>query len=504
MATLWLYGRGRAAMAEKLVEEKKQQQLSYKGRARPPGIVLLNPKPSKGLTSKILDCAENLIVKLTSRLSSHSPRPPLHYLSGNFGPVSAETPPVNDLPVRGHLPDCLNGEFMRVGPNPRFVPIAGYHWFDGDGFVLPLPCFIIRYYIEKLLHFSSLPIGDLKGVFGLLVVLLQMLRASQKALDVSYGFGTGNTALVYHHGKLLALQELDKPSKKPNIDLPPSWASIAKDVLKVLEDGDLLTLGIMDYEKRLAHPFTAHPKVDPVTGEMFTFGCSLTPPYVTYRVISKDGFMHDPVPITIPAPILMHDFAITDRYAIFMDLPFYFRPMAMVKENKLPYVFDPMKKARFGVLPRYAKNEHEIRWFELPSCFIFHNANAWEEGDEVVLITGRCEDLDLEMFNGPVKEEVIPRSFRCELYEMRFNLTTGLASQKKLSESVVNFPSINETYTGRKSSVYVADAKTMSADPVAVVDLPNRVPYGFHGLFLTEKGSTTYNVKRTKVYIKSG
>ncbi|PKI35674.1 hypothetical protein CRG98_043945 [Punica granatum] len=397
-------------------------------------------------------------------------------------------------------------------------------------------------------------IGDLKGVFGLLVVLLQMLRASQKALDVSYGFGTGNTALVYHHGKLLALQELDKPY-----------------VLKVLEDGDLLTLGIMDYEKRLAHPFTAHPKVDPVTGEMFTFGCSLTPPYVTYRVISKDGFMHDPVPITIPAPILMHDFAITDRYAIFMDLPFYFRPMAMVKENKLPYVFDPMKKARFGVLPRYAKNEHEIRWFELPSCFIFHNANAWEEGDEVVLITGRCEDLDLEMFNGPVKEEVIPRSFRCELYEMRFNLTTGLASQKKLSESVVNFPSINETYTGRKqryvygalldgaakvdgiakfdlhaepvagkekvevggnvkgifklgpgkfgseavfvprghdvaseeddgyliflvhdantgkSSVYVADAKTMSADPVAVVDLPNRVPYGFHGLFLTEE-----------------
>lgn len=61
-------------------------------------------------------------------------------------------------------------------------------------------------------------------------------------------------------------------------------------------------------------------------GEMFTFGYSHTPPYVTYRVISKDGLMHDPVPITIPNPVMMHDFAITENYAIFMDLPLYFKP----------------------------------------------------------------------------------------------------------------------------------------------------------------------------------
>lgn len=109
---------------------------------------------------------------------------------------------------------------------------------------------------------------------------------------------------------------------------------------------------MLDYDKRLSHSFTAHPKVDPFTGkplaslksnhicrksrffdfvivgagEMFTFGYSHTPPYITYRVISKDGHMHDPVPITISDPIMMHDFAITENYAIFMDLPLYFRP----------------------------------------------------------------------------------------------------------------------------------------------------------------------------------
>ncbi|KAF5947094.1 hypothetical protein HYC85_017322 [Camellia sinensis] len=156
---------------------------------------------------------------------------------------------------------------------------------------------------------SQALVGDLKGFFGLLMVNMQMLRAKLKVLDVSYGTGTGNTALIYHHGKLLALSEADKPY-----------------VLKVLEDGDLQTLGMLDYDKRLAHSFTAHPKVDPFTGEMFTFGYSHTPPYITYRVISKDGFMHDPVPITIPEPIMMHDFAITENYAIFMDLPLFFKP----------------------------------------------------------------------------------------------------------------------------------------------------------------------------------
>lgn len=43
------------------------------------------------------------------------------------------------------------------------------------------------------------------------------------------------------------------------------------DVVKVLEDGDLQTLGMIDYDKRLSHSFTAHPKVDPVTGKSSLF-----------------------------------------------------------------------------------------------------------------------------------------------------------------------------------------------------------------------------------------
>ncbi|CAI9103068.1 OLC1v1001501C3 [Oldenlandia corymbosa var. corymbosa] len=460
--------------------------------------------------------------------------------------------------------DCLNGEFVRVGPNPKFSPVAGYHWFDGDGMIHGIrikdgkATYVSRYVKTSKLkqeeYFGGskfMKIGDLKGLFGLFSVYMQILRGKLKVLDLTYGTGTANTALVYHHGKLLALSEGDKPY-----------------VVKVLEDGDLQTLGMLDYDKRLTHSFTAHPKVDPFTGEMFTFGYSQTPPYITYRVISKEGVMDDPVPITIPEPIMMHDFAITENYAIFLDLPLYFRPKEMVKDKKLIFTFDQTKKARFGILPRYSKNELLIKWFELPNCFIFHNANAWEEGDEVVLITCRLQNPDLDQVNGEVKEKL--DNFSNELYEMRFNLKTGIASQKKLSESAVDFPRVNESYTGRKqryvygttlnsiakvtgivkfdlhaepedgktkievggnvvglfdlgprrfgseavfvprqpgttveeddgyliffvhdettgkSAVNVIDAKTMSSDPVAVVDLPKRVPYGFHAFFVTE------------------
>jgi len=522
-------------------------------------VVVPAPRPRKGLASWALDLLESLVVRL-----GHDKTKPLHWLSGNFAPVVEETPPAPNLTVRGHLPECLNGEFVRVGPNPKFVPVAGYHWFDGDGMIHAMrikdgkATYVSRYVktarLKQEEYFGGakfMKIGDLKGFFGLFMVQMQQLRKKFKVLDFTYGFGTANTALIYHHGKLMALSEADKPY-----------------VVKVLEDGDLQTLGLLDYDKRLKHSFTAHPKVDPFTDEMFTFGYSHEPPYCTYRVITKEGAMLDPVPITIPESVMMHDFAITENYSIFMDLPLLFRPKEMVKNGEFIYKFDPTKKARFGILPRYAKDEKVIRWFELPNCFIFHNANAWEEGDEVVLITCRLENPDLDKVNGHQSDKL--ENFGNELYEMRFNMKTGAASQKQLSVSAVDFPRVNESYTGRKqryvyctildsiakvtgiikfdlhaepesgkkelevggniqgiydlgpgrfgseaifvpkqpgvsgeeddgyliffvhdentgkSEVNVIDAKTMSADPVAVVELPNRVPYGFHAFFVTE------------------
>ena len=78
--------------------EVEVEKLSYNGGSRN-GIVVVNPKPCKGLTSKLIDWFEKLVVKLMY----DSPQP-LKYLSGNFRPVRHETPPTKDLPVIGYLP----------------------------------------------------------------------------------------------------------------------------------------------------------------------------------------------------------------------------------------------------------------------------------------------------------------------------------------------------------------------------------------------------------------
>ncbi|RZC72707.1 hypothetical protein C5167_048175, partial [Papaver somniferum] len=195
---------------------------------------------------------------------------------------------------------------------------------------------------------------------------------------------------------------------------------------KNFEDGYLQTVGMLDYGKRLEHPFSAPPKIDPFTavlieGEMFTFESQLTTPCCTYWVISKDGFMHDPVPITLSEPTMMHNFAITKNFTIFMDFPLKFRPKNLLVREQI-LAFDATKKARFGL-------------------------NAWEDGDEVVMITFRIENTYSMSIAYLISN---PFDYKSQLYELRFNMKNGLASQKKRSLSYVEFPRVNENYIGRK------------------------------------------------------
>lgn len=55
------------------------------------------------------------------------------FLQGLYAPVSEEIS--KECEVVGELPEAVCGEFARVGPNPRFIPTGGYHWFDGNGMV---------------------------------------------------------------------------------------------------------------------------------------------------------------------------------------------------------------------------------------------------------------------------------------------------------------------------------------------------------------------------------
>lgn len=64
--------------------------------------------------------------------------------------------------------------------------------------------------------------------------------------------------------------------------------------------------------------------------------------------------------IDIPAPVVMHDFAITEKYAIFLDLPLVFKEKDVTRG--MPFDFDTSYRSAIGVLDRYAHNDKSISW----------------------------------------------------------------------------------------------------------------------------------------------
>lgn len=349
------------------------------------------------------------------------------YLDDNFAPVEKETS-VEELKVIGELPQELSGMFLRNGPNPQFQPLELYHWFDGDGMIHNVNISNGKAsYRNRYVRTEAFEIEKQQGK-AIWPGLMNLPR-----FDGPHGImmkNVANTSLVWHAGKLLALWEAGEPY--------------------IIDPSSLETLGSHSFDGKLESTFTAHPKVDPVTGEMIFFGCSfIMPPYLQYGVVSAEGEILQTVPIDLPSPVMMHDFAITEHYSIFLDLPLAFQPMRMM-EGKLPINFEWKRPSRIGVVPRHGDN-NSIRWFLIPPCMVIHNANAYEEGDEVILVACRMKYCNLLMpfYNknnrlGEIDLETL------ELFRWRLNLKTGSVKEEVIDHVPSEFPRINDGLIGRK------------------------------------------------------
>ncbi|WP_341530518.1 carotenoid oxygenase family protein [Nostoc sp. UHCC 0302] len=367
------------------------------------------------------------------------------YLTDNFAPVSQEIS-AQELTVIGKLPQQLEGTFLRNGPNPQFQPPGLYHWFDGDGMLHAVSISDGRAsYRNRYVRTQGFELEQSLGQ-AVWPGLLNLPR-----FDAPHGLmmkNPANTSFVWHGGKLLALWEAGAPHI---IQLP-----------------NLETVGIQTFDNKLASTFTAHPKVDPVTGEMMFYGFApIAPPYLEYSIVSKEGELKRTVPIDLPVPVMMHDFAITENYTIFLDMPMLFKPMQSIT-GQLPIKFEPERKSHIGVLPRHGDNR-TIRWFEVPSCMVFHTANAYEIGNEIVLVACRMDFCNLlipfynesgEIFNFDLET--------LKLFCWRINLTTGTVKQEVLDDVPSEFPQINNQFLGRKNRyIYTSRVATyMKPKPV--------------------------------------
>jgi carotenoid cleavage dioxygenase-like enzyme len=159
----------------------------------------------------------------------------------NLAPIPFECDAPH-LKVVGELPRELNGTLYRNGPNPQFEA-PGAHWFVGDGMLHAFhlengrASYRNRWVRTPKWQAEHDAGRALFGGFG--------RKLPDAPASIIQDGGVANTNIIFHAGRLLALEEGHLPTE--------------------IEPGTLNRLGYCNYKGGIAGPFT-------VTGEMVFFG----------------------------------------------------------------------------------------------------------------------------------------------------------------------------------------------------------------------------------------
>jgi carotenoid cleavage dioxygenase len=274
---------------------------------------------------------------------------------------------VYDCEVWGQIPTDIQGTFYRMQCDFDYRPPKN-EWltgFNGDG------------HISRFrFHDGSV---DFKGRF----IRTARLMAERKARKRLFGVyrnpftddpsvahinrSAANTHTYWHGGKLFVLKE----------DSLPYY----------VDPHTLETIGDWNFHgKYTAQTMSAHPKIDPLTGEMIAYGYEakgiLTKDIAVYT-INPAGRVTKEVWLQSPYLGIIHDIAITQKHVI---IPVIARTSSMerLKAGEPMWDWDGSLPTMVGVLPRDG-DAKDVRWFKGPSRNTLHFLNATDRGNTVTM-----------------------------------------------------------------------------------------------------------------------
>ncbi|MEM9744356.1 MAG: carotenoid oxygenase family protein [Pseudomonadota bacterium] len=363
-----------------------------------------------------------------------SPHP---YLNGAWTPQTEEVQ-ATDLTVIGDIPKDLNGLYVRNTENPLFDAIGVYHPFDGDGMIHAM-----RFergtarYTNRFVRTAGFLAEQAAGRS------LWTGIAGNPAKSERDGWGArgrmkdaSSTDVVVHGGRVLSTHYMCGEGY-------------------LLDPETLDTLGTADWVPEVG--ISAHPKVDPVSGDLLFFNYGKEAPYMHYGVVGADQQLKHYIPIPLPGPRLPHDMAFSRNYSILIDLPLFWDPELLERGIHVNRYY-PNLPTRFAVVPRFG-SEQEIRWFEADPTYVLHWMNAWEDGDELILDGYFQEQPDpapveipgVDIRFGKLLANIDEASFKPRLHRWRFNLKTGKTTEAHLDERTLEFGSFDQRRAGERS-----------------------------------------------------
>jgi len=279
------------------------------------------------------------------------------YLAGNFAPVRSEDD--FDLKVTGDIPRELRGALFRIGPNPQFEPKdPNHHWFFGDGMVHGF--YVEDGAVKYRNRYVRTPKWELEHEHGRSLFGGGNPMHNDPLAAGNEG-GVANTNILFHAGKLLALEEGHHPFEV-----------------------DLRSLDSKGYVRPYKGNVTAHPKLDPVTGEMVWFAYGVGAPLsagMSYGVTDASGTVTRRDDFQAPYAAMVHDFMVTQNHVLFPVMPLS-ASLQRAMTGLPPFAWEPDLGVHVGVMRRDG-DVSSIRWFNAPPSYVFHPMNAWEEGDKL-------------------------------------------------------------------------------------------------------------------------
>lgn len=270
-----------------------------------------------------------------------------------------------DVEVSGEMPADLAGTLYRNGPG-RWQDHTGrplHHLFDGDGMI------------------SAFTIGGGKVHYRNRYVRTQHYRGRSgtrhMGTDAAGGFlanigrlptNLANTNVVEHAGHLYALWEGGPPYE--------------------LDPATLETKGVRRFggELRWIGSYSAHPCFCPSSGDMFNFGVEFIPnPHLRVYRTDRQGKLKHYRSLSLPYVAMVHDFAITERYLVFLVSPIIPDGVSIalgLKSFGDGMKYHPERGSSFVLIPR---DGGKIRRIEYDAVLQFHLSNAFDDRGDVVL-----------------------------------------------------------------------------------------------------------------------